>query len=217
MLSTRDMVVAITVTPPPNNSNTKAHSRMICCRNMIVRDQEEAPLTMTEATLFVPGLSPVSGKTITATFDDGTLSSNGGRPVSSPLTSRGPRRRPASTIQLLDRLRCGGLKRPSCAVYRRTTRRLSGGKLRRIGVRMRQAGGVSPRCNPSILSCFAPAPSRRSHALAARRGRIEILRDAPEPLNGLDIPVLFDHLVGADKQRSGPSLSGSMLRMLILC
>jgi hypothetical protein len=25
MLSTRDMVVAITVTPPPNNSNAKAH------------------------------------------------------------------------------------------------------------------------------------------------------------------------------------------------
>jgi hypothetical protein len=33
---------------------------------------------MTEATLFLPGLSPVSGKTITATFDGGTLSSNGG-------------------------------------------------------------------------------------------------------------------------------------------
>jgi hypothetical protein len=30
---------------------------------MIVRDQEEAPLTMTETTLFLPGLSPVSGKT----------------------------------------------------------------------------------------------------------------------------------------------------------
>ena len=28
--------------------------------------------------LFLPGLSPVSGKTITATFDGGTLSSNGG-------------------------------------------------------------------------------------------------------------------------------------------
>src|SRR5262249_44430633 len=33
---------------------------------------------MTEATLFLPGLSPVGGKTITATFDGGTLSSNGG-------------------------------------------------------------------------------------------------------------------------------------------
>ena len=33
---------------------------------------------MTETTLFLPGLSPVSGKTITATFDGGTLSSNGG-------------------------------------------------------------------------------------------------------------------------------------------
>jgi Transposase DDE domain group 1 len=45
---------------------------------MIVRDQQEAPLTMTETTLFLPDLSPVSGKTITATFDGGTLSSNGG-------------------------------------------------------------------------------------------------------------------------------------------
>jgi hypothetical protein len=45
---------------------------------MIVRDQQEAPLSMTETTLFLPGLSPVSGKTITATFDGGTLSSNGG-------------------------------------------------------------------------------------------------------------------------------------------
>jgi Transposase DDE domain group 1 len=33
---------------------------------------------MTETTLFLPGLSPVGGKTITATFDGGTLSSNGG-------------------------------------------------------------------------------------------------------------------------------------------
>jgi hypothetical protein len=33
---------------------------------------------MTETTLFLPGLSPVSGKTITAMFDGGTLSSNGG-------------------------------------------------------------------------------------------------------------------------------------------
>src|SRR5262249_46273605 len=33
---------------------------------------------MTEATLFLPGLSPVGGKTITATFDGGTLSSDGG-------------------------------------------------------------------------------------------------------------------------------------------
>jgi Transposase DDE domain group 1 len=33
---------------------------------------------MTEATLFLPGLSPVGGKTITATFDGGKLSSNGG-------------------------------------------------------------------------------------------------------------------------------------------
>ena len=40
--------------------------------------QQEVPLTMTEATLFLPGLSPVGGKTITATFDGGTLSSNGG-------------------------------------------------------------------------------------------------------------------------------------------
>src|SRR2546422_5317354 len=39
---------------------------------------QEAPLTMTEATLFLPGLSPVGGKTITATFDGGKLSSNGG-------------------------------------------------------------------------------------------------------------------------------------------
>src|SRR6266446_10580758 len=38
-------------------------------RNKIVRGQQEAPLTMTEATLFLPGLSPVGGKTITATFD----------------------------------------------------------------------------------------------------------------------------------------------------
>jgi hypothetical protein len=45
---------------------------------MIVRDQQEAPLTMTETTPFLPGLSPVGGKTITATFDGGTLSSNGG-------------------------------------------------------------------------------------------------------------------------------------------
>jgi Transposase DDE domain group 1 len=36
------------------------------------------PLTMTEVTLFLPGLSPVGGKTITATFDGGKLSSNGG-------------------------------------------------------------------------------------------------------------------------------------------
>src|SRR5512132_4318574 len=40
--------------------------------------QQEAPLTMTEAALFLPGLSPVGGKTITATFDGGKLSSNGG-------------------------------------------------------------------------------------------------------------------------------------------
>ena len=33
---------------------------------------------MTEATLFLPGLSPVGGKTITATFDGGRLSSDGG-------------------------------------------------------------------------------------------------------------------------------------------
>jgi hypothetical protein len=33
---------------------------------------------MTEATLFLPGLSPVGGKPITATFDGGKLSSNGG-------------------------------------------------------------------------------------------------------------------------------------------
>ena len=33
---------------------------------------------MMEATLFLPGLSPVGGKTISATFDGGTLSSNGG-------------------------------------------------------------------------------------------------------------------------------------------
>src|SRR5881296_2441835 len=33
---------------------------------------------MTEATLFLPGLSPVGGKTISATFDGGKLSSNGG-------------------------------------------------------------------------------------------------------------------------------------------
>jgi hypothetical protein len=39
---------------------------MILLSNMIVRDH------------FLPGLSPVSGKTITATFDGGTLSSNGG-------------------------------------------------------------------------------------------------------------------------------------------
>ena len=45
---------------------------------MIVRDQQEAPLTIMETTPFLPGLSPVSGKTITATFDGGTLSSNGG-------------------------------------------------------------------------------------------------------------------------------------------
>ena len=33
---------------------------------------------MTEATLLLPGLSPVGGKTISATFDGGKLSSNGG-------------------------------------------------------------------------------------------------------------------------------------------
>src|SRR5436190_20076970 len=33
---------------------------------------------MTETTRFLPGLSPVGGKMITATFDGGTLSSNGG-------------------------------------------------------------------------------------------------------------------------------------------
>jgi len=33
---------------------------------------------MTEATLFLPGLSPVGGKEITATFDGGQLSSDGG-------------------------------------------------------------------------------------------------------------------------------------------
>ncbi len=32
---------------------------------------------MTEATAFLPGLSPVSGKEITATFDGGQLSSDG--------------------------------------------------------------------------------------------------------------------------------------------
>ena len=36
------------------------------------------PLTMTEATLFLPGLSPIGGKDITATFDGGQLSSDGG-------------------------------------------------------------------------------------------------------------------------------------------
>jgi len=39
---------------------------------------QELPLTMTEATLFLPGLSPVGGKEITATFDGGQLSSDGG-------------------------------------------------------------------------------------------------------------------------------------------
>jgi hypothetical protein len=39
---------------------------------------------MTETMPFPPGLSPVGGKTIAATFDGGTLSSNGGTlPVSS--------------------------------------------------------------------------------------------------------------------------------------
>ena len=33
---------------------------------------------MTEATLFLPGLSPIGGKDITATFDGGQLSSDGG-------------------------------------------------------------------------------------------------------------------------------------------
>jgi hypothetical protein len=33
---------------------------------------------MTEATLFLPGLSPVGGKEISATFDGGQLSSDGG-------------------------------------------------------------------------------------------------------------------------------------------
>ena len=33
---------------------------------------------MTEATLFLPGLSPIGGKEITATFDGGQLSSDGG-------------------------------------------------------------------------------------------------------------------------------------------
>jgi hypothetical protein len=33
---------------------------------------------MTETMPFLPGLSPVGEKTITATFDGGTLSSNGG-------------------------------------------------------------------------------------------------------------------------------------------
>jgi Transposase DDE domain group 1 len=60
-------------------SGTKpAGLRISCCRNIIVRDQQEAPLTMTETMPFLPGLSPVGGKTITATFDGGTLSSNGG-------------------------------------------------------------------------------------------------------------------------------------------
>src|SRR6516165_4228535 len=54
----------------------KGASRHFCRKT--VRDQQEAPLTMTEATLFLPGLSPVGGKTISATFDGGQLSSNGG-------------------------------------------------------------------------------------------------------------------------------------------
>ncbi|MGH6815247.1 MAG: transposase, partial [Hyphomicrobiaceae bacterium] len=33
---------------------------------------------MTESTLFLPGLSPVAGKALTATFDGGRLSSDGG-------------------------------------------------------------------------------------------------------------------------------------------
>ena len=33
---------------------------------------------MTEATVFLPGLSPIGGKEITATFDGGQLSSDGG-------------------------------------------------------------------------------------------------------------------------------------------
>jgi hypothetical protein len=36
------------------------------------------PLTLTEGTLFLPGLSPIGDKEIAATFDGGQLSSDGG-------------------------------------------------------------------------------------------------------------------------------------------
>jgi hypothetical protein len=51
----------------------RRHGRLTydCCRNKIVRDQQEPPLTMTEITLFPPGLSVIGGKTISATFDGG--------------------------------------------------------------------------------------------------------------------------------------------------
>src|SRR3954452_3499397 len=53
---------------------------------------------------------------------------------------------------------------------------------------------ASGRSRSVALSCtIAAAP--------ARRKRVEILRDARKPLNGLDFAVLFDHFVGAGEQR----------------
>src|SRR6478609_7267275 len=53
---------------------------------------------------------------------------------------------------------------------------------------------ASGRSRSVALSCtIAAAP--------ARRKRVEILRDARKPLNGLEIPVLFDHFVRAGEKR----------------
>jgi hypothetical protein len=55
---------------------------------MVVRDQQGTPLTHAGNYAVLPGLSPVSGKTITATFDGGTLSSNGGVLILCSISAR---------------------------------------------------------------------------------------------------------------------------------
>ncbi len=46
------------------------------------------PPIMTQNTPFLPGLSPVQGKPLTATFDAGLMSSDGGMIVLSQIASR---------------------------------------------------------------------------------------------------------------------------------
>ena len=65
-----------------------------------MRLSRKLPLTMTEATPFLPGLSPIGGKEITATFDGGQLSSDGGVLILREIEKRlGLARRSAVTCQ----------------------------------------------------------------------------------------------------------------------
>jgi hypothetical protein len=92
---------------------------------------------------------------------------------------------------------------------------------------MPSTSSVAACRSEASLSSRCASASRRSRSLAdscaiaaipcpqGRRGRVEILRDARKPLNGLDILVLFDHLVGAGEQsrRDGEAerLSGEQI------